>query len=390
MSTQDRLLLLAPDFAVTVPPLPGGRVQCHVCADMSDVIGRVAAGGADVVLVSPRSAGLDAAVVTRLRSLGCRVLALAAGARDVELAGRIGLAEILAMPLDAGALMAVLASRPVEPGELPAGAATRGTVVTVWGPPGSPGRSTIAALLAVGAQRSGARVAIVDADLAAPQWALIAPTTVVASGLIVASRRVAAGMTDVSDLLIDLAPDIGLLALTAQPDRWLEVAPTGIGQVVASVASLADVVIVDVGADIRPAHPAYDIGWAHDSGAVARSALSAADTVVSVMSADPVGVHRFAAWWPVLRAQTGSQVIAANRVGLPRAGRRPAQQVTSVLEVLGVAARRVDVPYDTRAADGLLEPTWASAKGWRDAPERLWSAAAQATIGASSVAALSA
>ena len=150
--------------------------------------------------------------------------------------------------------------------------------------------------------------------------------------------------------------------------------PLALPPVLRSVGAQVDLVLVDVGSDIRPAHPAYDIGWAHDSAAIARSCLAEADSVVAVMACDPLGVHRFASWWPVLRGCAEPTAVVANKVGLPRAGRRPEQQVADVLAALECRAATASVPWRPQAADRIFGPGWAEAKAWGGAEVPLWNA----------------
>jgi len=83
-------------------------------------------------------------------------------------------------------------------------------------------------------------------------------------------------------------------------------------------------------------------------------------------------VHRFASWWPLLRAAKAPNVVVANKVGQPRAGRNPGGQVESVLRLLECEATRRFVPWDQKAADDLLGRDWAKTRGWGDCPTRLW------------------
>lgn len=376
MTEQLRVLLLDPHGCASLVGRTGQQVGLHRCADVADMVGRAAAGAADVAVLAPGSAGLDALVVGRLRAHGCRVVAIVAERADADLARRIGITEQLAVPLDAVALLA-LSQRPAPVAA--AGAAARsGVVAAVWGPPGSPGRTTAAALLAVGARRAGQRVIVVDADLATGTWSLLSVSPCSVSGLPVALRRATAGGTAFADLLVQQADGIDLLPLIPDPQRWMESAPTGMPILLDVLSSCSDVVVIDVGADIRPAHPAYDIGWAHDSAALARAALEAADTTLAVLSAEPLGVHRFASWWSVLSDQVPDPVIVANRVGAPRTGRRPGEQLTAVLESVGAMSNRVDIPWDPKSAEGLVAGDWTGARGWRGAPDRLWQAVSRA------------
>jgi MinD-like ATPase involved in chromosome partitioning or flagellar assembly len=364
------LLLAAGQDAL--PGFVGPRIQVHRCIDTADLVGRAMAGAADAALVAPDAAGMDAAVVAKLRSHGCRVLGLVRGASEAEIARRIGIGDHLAYPVDSEVLRLLLAA-PDTAAARRQDSVRQGTVVAVWGPPGAPGRTTVSALLAVGAMRSGRRVIVVDADAAAAQWSLLASSGG-PDGLGAALRRVAQGSADVDDLLLPQCEGLQVLSAAPEPSRWVEANPALLPGLLDVLAQEVDVVVVDTGADIRQAHPAYDVGWAHDSAALARAALGAADEVVSVLSADPVGVHRFASWWPVLQQQAVSGLLVANRMGVPRAGRHPQQQVAGVLRTMGIGAARVDIPWDTKAADGLLAANWTAAKGWRDVPQRLWSA----------------
>lgn len=374
MTDQVRVLLLDPDGRAAMTGGTGPRLALHRCADVADLVGRATAGAADLAVLVPGSAGLDAIVVSRVRSHGCRVAAVVADRADADLARRIGITDQLAAPLDAVALTAV--AQRALPVAAPDAGRRLGTVVAVWGPPGSPGRTTAAGLLAVGAQRAGNQVIVVDADLAGASWSQLSVAPCGSSGLPIALRRAAAGGTGFEDLLVRQDEGVELLPLAPDPQRWVEAAPAAVPVLLDALAQRADLVVLDVGADIRPAHPAYDIGWAHDSAALARTALAAADAVVAVLSAEPVGVHRFASWWPVLTEQSAEPVVLANRVGLPRAGRRPVEQVSAVLQSIGSSGPRVDVAWEPRAADGMLSGNWPVARGWRTTPQRIWAAVA--------------
>lgn len=368
MSAVLRILVLGPQEAKT--PADDAGVQYHRCADLPDLMGRAGAGAADGALLSPLVAGVDALVVSQLRARGCRAVGWVAGATQTELARRSGLAECVADPVDADVLRSVLTAP--QPASTVGPAVGAGRVIAVWGPPGSPGRSTIAALLAVGAQRAGESVLMIDADLAAPQWQLLIEPQQRPAGLIVAARRAASGSADIADLLLPIADSIALLPGVAEPERWLEVAPGSAAAVLGAAAATAQTVIIDLPSDIRPAHPAYDLGWAHDAAAFPRALLALADVVVPVLAAEPLGVHRFASWWPILRNQAEPRAVVANGVGHPLGGGRPDEQLAAVLAALGIASPAVRIPWQPKAAGALLGHGWADARGWRRAPEDLW------------------
>lgn len=372
MSGPLRVLVLGPQSRARLPRSAG--IEFHHCIDLADLMGRAGAGAADAALLSPQAAGVDALLVARLRERGCRPIGWASSSAEVVLAQRSGLDQCVADPVDPAALRA---SVDTPRRGVAAEHGGSGIVVAVWGPPGSPGRSTVAALLAVGARRAGRSVLVVDADLAGPRWNLLSEPGKVRNGLVTATRRAATGVVDLSDLTVQIGDQIDLLPGLAEPGRWLDVAPGAAGSVLRSAAALAETVVVDLPGDIRPAHPAYDLGWAHDAAAFPRAVLAEADLVVPVLSADPLGVHRFATWWPVLREQAAPASLVANAVGHPSAGRRPVAQLAQVLAALGIDPIVAQVPWDTRAAAALLQPGWDRARRWRATPERVWQAVAE-------------
>lgn len=123
----------------------------------------------DLVLASASGRHLDAALVLACRGAGVRLIALADGPAERETAAALGVTA----PLDSDApLEAVLSAAdrddirtgPSVGDAAPSAPHAGGSVVTVWGPTGAPGRTTAAVSLAVEIAATGARAALVDAD----------------------------------------------------------------------------------------------------------------------------------------------------------------------------------------------------------------------------------
>ena len=129
---------------------------------LSWLLGELA--GSDALAVAATREALTAQLVTACDRFGVRIVAVcedAAGRRLAEMFG-VGATD----PDEA----AVAVVRPAPAPEAPL---ARGRILTVWGPAGAPGRTTIAIELACELARDGRRVALVDADAHAPSIAML-------------------------------------------------------------------------------------------------------------------------------------------------------------------------------------------------------------------------
>lgn len=279
------------------------------CVDVTDLLATAATGVADVVVVAADLPGLDADAVRRITESHTAILAVAD--RDgVERVRRRGVAEVLVDPEADEVATAVVEQaarqrdQPQAP-DTPVGAAPAtvalndgadtpgstdgGLVVVVWGPTGAPGRTTVAAGIAAERAARGHRVVLVDAD---PYGGAVGQNLGIldeVSGLLAASRHVNEG-TLAPDALARCRRSLptGLEVLTGLPraERWGEVRPGALEQVIAMSALHADVV-VDIGFGlVEDRHQGRD--------RISLEALDAADVVVAVGGAEPVGLVRLA------------------------------------------------------------------------------------------------
>ena len=302
-----------------------GIVVLKRCVDVADLLASASAGQAHVAVVGVDAPGLDRGAVDHLRAHGVRpVVVLPSGATLEAAAMRatgIGIRshvaddELDALPdvVAAGEEPDDTVSR-VAVGAPAVPAGPGGRVIAVWGPAGAPGRSTVAAGLAAEIARSGARTVLVDAD---PYGGSIAQQLGIVddvSGVLSAARAMSAGELAERFGGVQRSLDHRFSVVTGLPrgDRYAEVRP-GVVTHLLEVAADVGQVVVDTGFSLED-EPGS--GARPGRNAMTLAALEAADEVVVVGSADPVGLSRLARGLVELRetAGIGAVRVAVNRM----------------------------------------------------------------------------
>lgn len=240
--------------------------------------------------------------------------------------------------------------------ELPPG---RGRLVAVWGPTGAPGRTTVATTLASEAARLGVPALLADADVYGGVVAQVLGLLDEAPGLAAAARLATTGSLDLP-ALARLAPVVppGLRVLTgiARADRWPELRPGALESVWALARSLATLTVVDCGFCLEQDEElSFDTLAPRRNGATLTT-LEAADVVVAVGAADPVGLQRLVRGVSELReALPGvAPVVVLNRVRGGPVGRDHERQLVEALERYAGLHDPVLVPEDRNALDLAL------------------------------------
>jgi MinD-like ATPase involved in chromosome partitioning or flagellar assembly len=237
----------------------------------------------------------------------------------------------------------------------------RGRVVTVWGAPGSPGRTTVAVTLAAELAALGEEVLLVDADTHAASVASHLGVLDEAAGVVVAARAGVEGRLGpaVLDRTAPVAlPRVRLLTGITRSARWPELRPAGFEAVLRAARRAADVVVVDVGAPLdRDEDTVVDVS-APRRNAATLMAVDECDVLLAVGAADPVGLQRLvrslqeldAAGLPGAPAPT----VVVNKVRASAVGPDPARRVRQALERFAGVADPVLLPWDPAGADAAL------------------------------------
>ena len=280
------------------------------CVDAVDLLGAAASGSARVAFVSAGLPRLTRDAMSRMAAAQVRVIGVAVDGDEVG-ARKLRSLDIplVTLPLDdvdlAVAALARAAEEPRPSGweysdVAPDSAASTnplapGRLLTVWGPTGAPGRTSVAIALADESARAGVPALLVDADTHGGSVAAHLGLLDDVSGIVVACRQADAGTLDATTLAgAARTIDGRLRVLTGITSgrRWAELRPAALSRLWDACRATPGVTFVDAGFGLE-----CDEEFLHDTRSPRRhaatlTALVAADAVVAVGSADPVGIDR--------------------------------------------------------------------------------------------------
>ena len=288
------------------------------CVDRVEALGALRGGSLDAVIVvgdpvwfdeqcGDEAAAHDTMLVAlapdpltaeRMRRLGAALLEFDATERDVIEACRSEVVTVRRPPEDVGA---------------------RGSLVALWGPKGAPGRSTIGVELATELAMLEPRTLLIDADTNGGDLMQIMGVLDEMSTIVWAARLAAKGE------LADAALNGGLrrigqrgpLLLPGIPrsDLWPEISDHGWKQLLLQVRQAFRFVVCDVAFSLE-AEPSQFPDGGEGRNRLARATLRAADHVVAVVRADPVGIKNFLWAYEQLKELVDEEsiLVVANRV----------------------------------------------------------------------------
>ena len=228
-------------------------------------------------------------------------------------------------------------------------------VISVWGAPGSPGRSIVAANVACELAVAGAKVLLIDLDTYAPSLAMSFGVTENPVGISAACRLVGQGRLDeaqierLSTVLEAGKGRLSLLAGISSPARWPEITGEKLVDLLKFSRSLFDYTILDLAAPLEPG--VRQIGGAIDRNQATRTALSESDQTLVVIAADPVGVARFLEHQAQLAELAAHQLFIANRLRTSVLGLGASRQIQDALARAGLAAIEHFIPNDPASCD---------------------------------------
>lgn len=320
-------------------------------ADLAD---DVTLGSLRVLVIEADPAVLTAAVLGVCDRAAVRIVPFITDERSARFAASLGLPPVS----DPTAASVRAAS---ERAPEPVRRRSPARVIAVWGPHGAPGRTSLAVSIADELCRGGREACLIDADSHAPALAQSLGLSDDAPGLAGACRQVARGRFDEAEFRRIRAAvpqaEAGLSLLTGinRPSRWPELRGDLVTRVITGVRGWTDHVVVDTAASLEQDEQLVsdvdDDGLRRNAATLA--ALGAADHVVAVVAAEPVGMARFVRAMEELRAAApGATVtVVANRVRAGAIGFDAKSQIRATLARLGGIDEVMFLPEDRTAHD---------------------------------------
>lgn len=398
--------------------LRAGHVIAWRAADHDEVVTQLAQRAPDALLVADHPAVATSAVVGAADLLGVRTCLVAvAGAALSPSAARLGVVDVLplgpegldlsalAAPPGGSALSAPSApphapsTEPASAGQTSAGpttaapattertstpatsaesisaapksapsasagpAAGRPRTIVVWGPAGAPGRTTVAIGLAAELAARGHAVALIDADTYGGSIAPALGLLDEAPGFAAACRLAGAESLTMGELdrvaqLAEAGPSAPVAVLTGigRPHRWPELSASRVAAVLDRCRRWREAIVVDAGFNLESDEELSSDLAAPRRNAATIAALRAADEVVAVGAADPVGLARLLrAHGDLLETAEAARVrVVINRVRASVLGIDPHGQVRQTLQRFAGVHDAVLIENDPDAADRAL------------------------------------
>jgi MinD-like ATPase involved in chromosome partitioning or flagellar assembly len=232
------------------------------------------------------------------------------------------------------------------------------TSICVWGPIGSPGKTTFAVNLASELALAGHSVLLIDLDTYAPSIADYFGLTDHQPGLAAAMRLVGQARLDQSQIMrLSTSLDAGSGSLSVlcglgSVSRWPEVTQEKTKALVEIAMGCFDFVVMDVASTLESS--TRQIGGAVDRNSAALAALGVATKVVATFAADPVGVRRLVAGYENLATLAAEPLLVANKFRLTALGSNSKHQIEDAVMELCKREVAAFIPVDYESCDRAL------------------------------------
>jgi MinD-like ATPase involved in chromosome partitioning or flagellar assembly len=231
--------------------------------------------------------------------------------------------------------------------------------VAVWGPTGAPGRTTVAVTLADELFRLGSSSLLVDADVYGGVIASVLGLLDESPGFAAACRQSAASRLDpeiLAGLCWAVTPSFRVLTGIPRPERWPELRPTAVESVLTAARTIADYTVVDCGFCLEADEElSFDTMAPRRNGATL-ALLDAADVVLAVGSADPIGIQRLVRGLSELRdAEVAAPVwVVLNKVRRSVVPGDPPTELSAALDRFAGRRPAALLPNDQPSLDAAL------------------------------------
>ncbi len=173
------------------------------------------------------------------------------------------------------------------------------TVISIWGPTGSPGRTTVAINLAAELAAQGKKVALVDADTyggaIATYLAIPGESSAIATLCRLAeaqSLAVEAVATEAHQVLCG-QNTLSVFSGISRPERWVEISSSRMKQTIDFLQTQFEIVVLDLGFNLEADEEITSDLFAPRRNAATLSALNSSKLIVEVVSNNALSLARF-------------------------------------------------------------------------------------------------
>lgn len=233
------------------------------CLDAIELVAAIETSNAGQAFISAHLARLDLDIIARLCTRGVRITGVVdahSEADEISLR-QLGIDSIVTIDVArpgaaAASLASLIKSEPstkphvvqaAMPEQVTQG---RAQLISIWGPPGSTGKTTMALNIADEYAALGQRVLLIDADVDAPSVAVIMAIVEAPGGLPVALRRATAGRLDAAaleELSLHVTENFSVLVGSGSIGHRAQLRSPAFAALRAMACQLFDVVVMDLG-----------------------------------------------------------------------------------------------------------------------------------------------
>jgi len=330
------------------------------CSSADELASQLVQTAPDFAIVAASSRYLNDRLMVEADAAGVRIVALVASDAERRYSASLGLLEVVDADAEWSKIEMLLAGNPGTSGVMTE--PRNGTVIAVWGPAGAPGRTSIAICLAAELAASGATVVLADVDThsgsIAPALGLLdeAPGFAAACRLAGANALTQPELERIGQRYLTARGSFWVLTGIGRPSRWPELSGERVTAAITACRGWVDYTILDTGASLENDEEISSDLFAPRRNGATIAALRAADEVVAVGAADPVGLSRF------LRAHvdlletidTDRVTVLMNKVRTSAIGPRTFAQVRQTLQRFGGISSPLLVPWDLPTFDAAI------------------------------------
>lgn len=224
--------------------------------------------------------------------------------------------------------------------------ATEARLVTVWGPLGSTGKSTIALNLAYELALLGQRVILLDLDTHAPSLNQLLPISESSAGLAGAARLIRQGRFTLEELeRLSLNIKHGRYHFRFLPglpnaNRWSEITPDTIQHLVQIANQNFDIIIADVASSLED--PLTSPESPTNRNSAARTAIRCSSQTIAVLASSQLSISRYLNAFSIMDELQKTRTLILNRG-------EPNNNLTSAIRSLTKERIEACIPADEPA-----------------------------------------